>query len=62
MYLVFKHMNMNIEDFEELEADEVKDLMASLMNIVDAPTVSIGIKVYGTDERCKVLKESTILI
>ncbi|MFZ2340715.1 MAG: hypothetical protein WAW07_13455 [Bacteroidales bacterium] len=53
---------MNIEDFEELEADKVKDLMGSLMNIVDDPTVSIGIKVYGTDERCKVLKESTILI
>lgn len=61
-YLLFIHMYMNIEDFEELEADEVKDLMGSLMNIVDDPTVSIGIKVYGTDERRKVLKESTILI
>jgi hypothetical protein len=61
-YLLFIHMYMNIEDFDELEADEVKDLMGSLMNIVDDPTVSIGIKVYGTDERRKVLKESTILI
>jgi len=61
-YLLFIHMYMNIEDFEELEADEVKDLMGSLMNIVDDPTVSIGIKVYGTDESHKVLKESTILI
>lgn len=61
-YLLFIHMYMNIEDFDELEADEVKDLMASLMNIVDDPTVSIGIKVYGTDESRKVIKESTILI
>jgi len=60
--LLFIHMYINIEDFDELEADEVKDLMGSLMNIVDDPTVSIGIKVYGTDERHKVIKESTILI
>lgn len=61
-YLLFIHMYMNIEDFEELEADEVKDLMGSLMNIVDDPTVSIGIKVYATDDDHHILKESTILI
>lgn len=60
--LLFIHMYMNIEDFDELAADELKDLMGSLMNIVDNPTVSIGIKVYGTDESHKVIKESTILI
>jgi hypothetical protein len=60
-HVLFIHIYFNIDDFNDMDMEEIKKTMGSLMNIVDDTTVSIGVKAYGTDENHKIVKESTIL-
>lgn len=59
--VLFIHIYFNIDDFNDMDMEEIKKTMGSLMNIVGDTTVSIGVKAYGTDENHKIVKESTIL-
>jgi hypothetical protein len=56
------HVYFDIEDFNSMEVEDIKDLVTSLVgNIVDIK-ISIGVKIYGADSSKKIVKESTIFI
>ncbi len=61
-YVLFIHMYFDKEDFEEMDEEELKEIVGSLLDTAGKINVSVGIKTYGTDEHGKVVKESTILI
>ena len=50
-----------IEDYESMELDEIKDVVCSLVDNIGKAKVSVGIKIYGINDKNKVLKETTIL-
>lgn len=56
------HLYFNIEDYNEMEADDIKDEIHPIINMIGFPTISVGIKIYGTDDKGEVLKESMVLI
>lgn len=56
------HLYFNIEDFDEMETDDIKDELHPIINLIGTPTISVGIKIYGTNEKGEVLKESMVLI
>ncbi|HAX92447.1 MAG TPA: hypothetical protein DCY25_00625 [Bacteroidales bacterium] len=58
--VLFLHIYFPIEDFDDI--DDIKDDLSPVIDIVGAATVSVGLKIYGTDDSGKVLKESMIFI
>lgn len=56
------HIYFDLEDFNSMEVEDIKDLVTSLVgNIVDIK-ISIGVKIYGADSGKKIVKESTVFI
>ncbi len=54
------HIYFPIEDFDDI--DDIKDDLSPVIDVVSAATVSVGLKIYGTDDSGKILKESMIFI
>lgn len=56
------HLYFNIEEFDSMEIEDLKDALSPVIDIIGTPTVSLGIKIYGTDDKGEILKESMVLI
>lgn len=61
-YILFIHKYFDIEDFEDMELEEIRESVGQLVDNIGHTTISIGVKAYGVDEKGKILKESMILI
>jgi hypothetical protein len=59
--LLFIHVYLHEEDFENFSQDEIKDIVGSFVNNIPDPVVSIGIKVHGLDENGRIISGSTVL-
>ncbi len=58
--VLFLHVYFSIEDFDDI--DDIKDDLSPIIDIISSTTVSVGLKIYGTDDSGKILKESMIFI
>lgn len=56
------HLYFNIEDYDNMEADDLKDELHPIIHMIGNPTISVGIKIYGTDDNGEILKESMVLL
>jgi hypothetical protein len=56
------HLYFNIEEFDSMEVEDLKDALSPVIDMIGTPTVSLGIKIYGTDDNGEILKESMVLI
>ena len=54
------HIYFPVEDFDDI--DDIKDDLSPVIDVISSATVSVGLKIYGTDDAGKVLKESMIFI
>lgn len=61
-YTLYIHLYFDIEDFETMHQEDLKDAISPIMDMIGIPNVCIGIKIYGTDLKGAILKESTVLI
>lgn len=61
-YVLFIHLYFDIEDFESMDMEELKNIVGQLVDNISEGKISIGIKTYGTDVNGKIVKESTIFI
>jgi hypothetical protein len=61
-YTLMIHLYFNIEEFDNMDVDDLKDELHPIIHMVDKPIVSLGIKIYGTDDNGEILKESMVLI
>jgi len=60
-YILFIHVYFSSDDYDDMEMDEIKDFIGSLVENIGNTTISIGVKAHGTVDNGKVIKESTIL-
>ncbi len=60
--MLFIHIYFDIEDYESMDHDEIKDVVSSLVDNIGKVVVSVGVKIYGIGDDNKVLKQATILI
>jgi hypothetical protein len=60
--ILYIHIYFDLEDYAEMDEEDVKQTIGSLIDNIGEVKVSIGIKLYGTDSSGKIIKESTILI
>jgi len=58
--VLFLHIYFSIEDFEDI--DDIKDDLSPVIDVISTSTVSVGLKIYGTDDKGKIIKESMIFI
>jgi hypothetical protein len=56
------HLYFDIEEFDSMEIDDVKEALGPVIDMVGTPSISLGIKIYGTDNNGEILKESMVLI
>ncbi len=61
-YVLLIHLYFEIEEYDEMNMDELKDIIGMLVDNIPDAKVSIGLKTYGVDENGKTIRESTILI
>jgi len=61
-YTLFVHLYFSIDEFDSMDADDIKDELHPIIQMVGTPTVSLGIKLYGTDDKGVILKESLVLM
>ena len=61
-YTVIIHLYFGIEEFDNMDSDDIRDTLSPIVDILGSPTVSLGIKIYGTDTQGQILKESMVLI
>jgi hypothetical protein len=54
------HVYFSIEDFDDI--DDIKDDLSPIIDVISSTTVSVGLKIYGTDDSGKIMKESMIFI
>ena len=59
---VMIHLYFDIEDFDNIEDEDHKSALSPIIDMVGAPRISVGIKIYGTDEKGKIMKESIVFI
>lgn len=61
-YTLLIHLYFHIEEFDNMDIEDLKDALSSIIDMIGTPTISIGIKIYGTDNNGEILKESMVLI
>lgn len=61
-YTLMMHLYFNIEEFNDMEVEDVKDILGPIIDTIGAPVISVGIKIYGVDKKGDILKESIVLI
>ncbi|HBH84880.1 MAG: hypothetical protein A2X05_16130 [Bacteroidetes bacterium GWE2_41_25] len=57
---LFFHLYFDDDDFDIKDADELKDVIRSIIDIEELK-IQIGIKIHGTDSNGKVIDESSFL-
>jgi hypothetical protein len=61
-YLLFIHLYFDLEDFDDMGTEDIKDALSPVIDIISTATVNIGVKIYGVDAKGEVIKESMVLI
>lgn len=61
-YVLFIHIYFSIDDFDEMDYEDIKDELAPFIAVVANATVSVGFKIYGTDEKGGILKENMVFL
>lgn len=60
--ILFIHLYFGVEDFDNMDTEDIKDALSHVVDIINTATISIGIKIYGTDDNGEIIKESIVLI
>lgn len=61
-YTLFIHLYFNIEEFDNMEVEDIKGALSPFIDMIGTPSISLGIKIYGTDDKGEIIKESLVLI
>lgn len=61
-YTLIIHLYFHIEEYDNMETEDLKDALSPIIDIIGTPSASLGIKIYGTDDDGEILKESIVLI
>jgi len=59
--LLIIHLYFDIEEFDEMEEEDVKEAIAPATDVISDAKLSVGIKIYGKDGNDSILKEKLVL-
>ena len=62
-YALIIHLFLPVEEFEEMkEFDDIKDVFIPIADICTGAIPSIGIKLYGIDDKGEIIKDAFVFI
>lgn len=61
-YTLMIHLYFHIEEYDSMEVEDLKDALSPIIDMIGSPTISLGIRIYGTDDKGEILKESMVLL
>lgn len=62
-YIIILHLYLEIDDYEDIEDfGDIIDVFAPIAGIFHQSIPSIGIKIYGTDDEGKIIKDKLVYI
>lgn len=62
-YVLIVHLYLPLEEFDEMrEFDDIKEAFAPITDIFVDAVLSVGIKLYGTDDKFKIIKDTLVFI
>jgi len=59
--LLIIHLYFDIEEFDEMEEEDIKEAIAPATDVISDAKLSVGIKIYGKDGNNSILKEKLVL-
>ena len=59
-HTVMIHLYFDIEDFDNMDDEDHKDALSPIIDMIGSPLIRVVIKIYGTGEKEKILKESIV--
>jgi hypothetical protein len=61
-FTVMVHLYFEIEEYDSMQEEDIKDALSPLIDLIGTPTVSLGIRIYGTGDKGEILKDSMVLL
>lgn len=61
-YTLIIHLYFPIEEFNNMEIEDIKDEIGPIIDMLGTAVISHGIKIYGTQPDGQILKESMVLL
>lgn len=62
-YVLIVNLYMTVEEFEEIDDfNDIKDTFLPISNLVNSSVSCIGIKLYGTDDKGGIVKETIVFL
>jgi hypothetical protein len=56
------HIYVSMDDIVSMEGEELRDAISPIIDIIEHPSLNVGIKLYGTGDNGEIIKETMILI
>jgi hypothetical protein len=62
-YVFFIHLYLPLEDFDEMkDFEDIRDVFSPITDIFQDSPLSVGIKLYGTDDKGNVIKDTLVFL
>jgi hypothetical protein len=61
-YTLLIHLYFPFEEFKNMDTEDLRDELHPIIHLIGIPTINIGIKIYGIDDKAEIVKESMILL
>jgi hypothetical protein len=62
-YVLIVNLYMTVEEFDEIDDfNDIKDTFLPISNLVNSAVSCIGIKLFGTDEKGEIVKETIVFL
>jgi len=62
-YVIIAHLYLPVDEYDEMiEFEDIKDVFFPIADIVQGAIPSVGIKLYGTDDKGEIIKDTLVFI
>ncbi len=56
------NLYFHVEEYDEMDDEDLQDSISMVLKVINAATVSLGVKIFGIDDEGTILKERLILL
>lgn len=60
--ILILHLYLSIDEIEDLDVEDVKDILTSIVDLRSNPVISFCVKLYGLSDDNVVLRESAVFV